>query len=164
MAGLEACINLGADVIVNTDADNQYKGEDIPKLVMPILEGKADMVVGARSINKIKHFSFIKKIMQKLGSSFVRFISNSNIMDAPCGFRAMSREAAMRLNVFNMYTYTLETIIQGGQKNMAILSVPVGVNQNLRPSRLVKNIPDYIIKSVITVIRIFVVTDLLNFL
>lgn len=157
MAGLDACLKLGADVIVNTDADNQYNAQDIPLLVQPILEKKAELVVGARPISGIKHFPFIKKQLQKLGSWVVRLASNTDIPDAPSGFRALSRDAAMRLNVFNDYTYTLETIIQAGQKNMAIVSVPVRVNEDLRPSRLVKSIPSYLNKSIITIIRIFVV-------
>lgn len=157
MAGLDACIKLGADVIVNTDADNQYNAADIPALTQPILEGKADIVVGARPISEIKHFSPIKKMLQKLGSWTVRMASKTNIPDAPSGFRAMSRDAAMKLNVFNEYTYTLETIIQAGQKNMAIVSVPVKTNEDLRPSRLVKSITSYVKKSMITIVRIFVV-------
>ena len=157
MTGLDACLNLGADVIVNTDADNQYNADDITGLVAPILEGRADIVVGARPIETIEHFSPIKKIMQKLGSWVVRVASNTDIPDAPSGFRAMSRAAAQQLMVFNDYTYTLETIIQAGQKNMAITSTPVRVNQDLRPSRLVKSVPAYIKRSVITIIRIFVI-------
>jgi len=157
MAGLDACLKLGADVIVNTDADNQYSAEDIPKLVKPILEGKADIVVGARPIEEIEHFSTVKKLLQKMGSWVVRLASKTDIPDAPSGFRAISRDAAMKLNVFNEYTYTLETIIQAGQKNMAIISVPVRVNSNLRPSRLIRNILFYILKSLITIMRIFVV-------
>jgi glycosyltransferase involved in cell wall biosynthesis len=157
MAGLDACLKLGADVIVNTDADNQYNAKDIPLLVKPVLDRKAELVVGARPISEIKHFRFIKKQLQKLGSLVVRLASKTNIPDAPSGFRAMSREAALRLNVFNDYTYTLETIIQAGQKNMAIVSVPVRVNDDLRPSRLVKSIPSYVKKSIVTIIRIFVV-------
>lgn len=157
MAGLDACLKLGADVIVNTDADNQYNAKDMPLLVKPIVDKKAELVVGARPISEIKHFRFIKKQLQKLGSLVVRLASKTNIPDAPSGFRAMSREAALRLNVFNDYTYTLETIIQAGQKNMAIVSVPVRVNDDLRPSRLVKSIPRYVRKSIITIIRIFVV-------
>jgi len=156
MAGLDACVKYGADVIVNTDADNQYNAEDIPELVKPILEGRADIVIGARPIGNIKHFSFIKKILQKAGSWFVRFASNTDIPDAPSGFRAISREAAMRLNVFNVYTYTLEMIIQAGQKNMAITSVPVRVNKDLRPSRLVKSIYSYVKRSAVTIIRVFI--------
>ncbi len=157
MTGLDACLRLGADVIVNTDADNQYCADDIPKLVKPILDGKAEMVIGVRPIEKIKHFSTTKKFLSKIGSWVVRIASRTNISDAPSGFRAISKEAALRLNVFNEYTYTLETIIQAGQKNMAVASVPIRVNKELRPSRLIKSIPSYIKRSIITIIRIFVV-------
>ncbi len=157
MAGLDTCLKLGADVIVNTDADNQYNAQDIPKLVKPILEKKADFVIGARPVDTIEHFSLTKKMLQRIGSWMVRVVSNTNIPDAPSGFRAMSRQAAMQLNVFNEYTYTLETIIQAGQKNMAITSVPIQTNADLRPSRLVKSIPSYLGKSVMTIVRIFVV-------
>jgi glycosyltransferase involved in cell wall biosynthesis len=155
--GIEACIQLGADVIVNTDADNQYDARDIPALVRPILDGRADIVVGARPINTIEHFSPIKKFLQKLGSWVVRSVSRTSIPDAASGFRAISRDAALQLVVFNEYTYTLETIIQAGQKSIAITSVPVRVNENLRPSRLVKDIPSYLRRSMITIIRIFVI-------
>lgn len=157
MTGLDACLRLGADVIVNTDADNQYNADDIPALTAPILAGKADIVVGARPIETIEHFSPVKKMLQKLGSWVVRVASKTDIPDAPSGFRAMSRSAAQRLVVFNDYTYTLETIIQAGQKNMAIISVPIRVNGDLRPSRLVKSIPSYIQRSIVTIVRIFVV-------
>lgn len=141
MTGLEACLSLGADVIVNTDADNQYHAGDIPALTAPILEGRAELVVGARPIAAIEHFSGLKKYLQRLGSWAVRVASSTDIPDAPSGFRAISRAAAERLMVFNDYTYTLETIIQAGQKNMPITSVPVRVNEDLRPSRLVKSVP-----------------------
>jgi glycosyltransferase involved in cell wall biosynthesis len=154
VAGLRACVDLGADVIVNTDADNQYRASDIPALTAPILAGKADIVIGARPITAIEHFSPIKKALQRLGSSVVRAVSGTDVEDAPSGFRAVSREAAMRLHVFNQYTYTLETIIQAGRKNMVVLSVPIGVNADLRPSRLVKSIPSYIKRSVFTMVRI----------
>lgn len=157
LAGLDACLRLDADVIVNTDADNQYLAADIPKLTQPIVEGQADIVVGARPIQEIAHFSPIKKALQKLGSFVVRRVSKTKVKDVTSGFRAMSRDAAMRLNVFNEYTYTLETIIQAGQKNMAVISVPIGTNADLRPSRLLKSIPSYIRKSVVTIFRIFVV-------
>jgi glycosyltransferase involved in cell wall biosynthesis len=157
MSGLEACLRLGADVIVNTDADNQYCAADIPRLVSPVIEGRADMVVGARPISGIDHFSPWKKRLQKLGSWVVRVASGTDVPDAPSGFRAMSREAAMRLNVFSAYSYSLETIIQAGQKNLAIASVPVRVNADLRPSRLMKGIFSYIKKSTSTILRIFVV-------
>ena len=157
MTGLEACLRLGADVIVNTDADNQYNADGIPALTAPILAGKADIVVGARPIETIDHFSPVKKMLQKLGSWVVRVASKTDIPDAPSGFRAMSREAAQKLMVFSDYTYTLETIIQAGQKNMAITSVPVRVNEDLRPSRLLKSIPSYIKRSIVTIVRIFVI-------
>jgi glycosyltransferase involved in cell wall biosynthesis len=157
MTGLEACLERGADVIVNTDADNQYNADDIPALVNPILQHKADIVVGARPIDTIEHFSPAKKFLQKLGSWVVRAVSRTTIPDAPSGFRAMSRAAAQRLVVFSDYTYTLETIIQAGQKNMAIVSVPVRVNEDLRPSRLLKSIPSYIQRSIGTMVRIFVI-------
>lgn len=157
MTGLHACLERGADVIVNTDADNQYNAVDIPALVQPILDQQADLVIGSRPIETIEHFSLMKKLLQKLGSWVVRVASNTDIPDAPSGFRAMTRDVAMRLNVFNPFTYTLETIIQAGQKNMAITSVPVRVNKDLRPSRLVKSIPSYIKRSIVTIVRIFVV-------
>jgi glycosyltransferase involved in cell wall biosynthesis len=157
MTGLDACLRLGADVIVNTDADNQYNADDIPALTAPILAKRAEIVVGTRPIETIAHFSPIKKFLQKLGSWVVRIASNTDIPDAPSGFRAMSRNAAQRLVVFNDYTYTLETIIQAGQKNMAIASVPIRVNEDLRPSRLVRSIPSYIKRSIFTIVRIFVI-------
>ncbi len=157
MAGLDACLKLGADTIVNTDADNQYNARDIPLLVKPILDRRAELVVGTRPISEIRHFPFMKKVLQKLGSWVVRLASKTDIPDAPSGFRAMSREAALRFNVFNEYTYTLETIIQAGQKNMAIAFVPVRVNEELRPSRLVKSVSNYVKRSILTIVRIFVV-------
>lgn len=163
MAGLEACLRAGADIIVNTDADNQYCAEDIPKLIAPILSGEAEIVVGERPIKEMLHFSATKKFLQKLGSWIIRIISKTNIPDAPSGFRAISREAAMRLNVFNDYTYTLEMIIQAGQKGMAITSVPVKTNQVLRPSRLVKNILSYVQRSIFIILRIFMVYQPLRF-
>jgi len=163
LAGLDASVRLGADIIVNTDADNQYAAADIPALVAPILAGKADVVIGARPINEISSFSPVKKALQKLGSAIVRFVSRTDIPDAPSGFRAMSREAALRFNVFNDYTYTLETIIQAGQKGIAITSVPVKVNGTSRPSRLFRSITSYISKSLITIVRIFVVYKAFRF-
>ena len=153
--GLDHCIRAGADIIVNTDADNQYNADDIPKLLAPILEGKAEIVIGERPISNIAHFSLFKKLLQKVGSLVVRLASGTNIPDAPSGFRAMTREAAMRLNVFDTYTYTLETIIQAGRKNMTITSVPIRTNPELRPSRLMRNIPSYIQQSLFTIVRIF---------
>ena len=157
MAGIKECIKQGADIIINTDADNQYEAKDIPKLIKPILDSKAEYVIGERPISQTKHFSLMKKMLQKIGSWVVRKASNTHIPDAPSGFRAMSRECAKRLNVYNEYTYTLETIIQAGQKNFAITSVPIRTNEDLRPSKLVSSIPSYIKKSIITIVRIFVV-------
>ncbi len=157
MAGLKECLKQGADVIVNTDADNQYEADDIPKLTQPIIDHKAEYVIGARPISQTEHFSPSKKFLQKLGSWVVRKASRTDIPDAPSGFRAMSRECAMQLNVYNNYTYTLETIIQAGQKNMAITSVPIRTNEDLRPSKLLSSIPNYIKKSVVTIVRISVV-------
>lgn len=163
MAGIEACLIAGADIIVNTDADNQYCADDIPKLIEPLLAGRAEIVIGTRPISKIKHFSPTKKLLQKLGSWIVRIASNTDIPDAPSGFRAISREAAMQLNVFNEYTYTLETIIQAGQKGIAITSVPIRTNKYLRPSRLVKSIPVYVQRSLFTILRIFMTYQPLRF-
>jgi glycosyltransferase involved in cell wall biosynthesis len=157
MTGLEACLRLGADVIVNTDADNQYEARDIPKLTAPLLAGQADMVIGARPIDDTEHFSWIKKKLQRLGSWAVRVASRTDVADAPSGFRAISRETAMRLNVFNAYTYTLETIIQAGVSNLRVMSVPVRTNPDLRPSRLVKSISSYVRRSLVTILRIFVI-------
>lgn len=155
MAGLDACLELGADVILNTDADNQYCAADIPALIEPIVAGRADYVIGARPIAEIPHFSPIKKALQKLGSWAVRVASNTEVPDAPSGFRAMSRRCALRLNVLSEYTYTIETIIQAGRAGMAIENVPVRVNGDLRPSRLVKSISSYVRRSLVTIARIF---------
>lgn len=163
MAGIEACLSAGADIIVNTDADNQYCAADIPKLIAPILTGNAEIVIGARPIQSIKHFSPFKKLLQNLGSFVVRLASQTQIPDAPSGFRAISREAALRLNVFNEYTYTLETIIQAGQKGLIITSVPIRTNGFLRPSRLVKNIFAYVQHSILTIVRIFMTYRPLKF-
>lgn len=163
MAGLEAALKAGADIIVNTDADNQYCADDIPNLIQPILHQQAEIVVGARPIWQTKHFSPAKKFLQNLGSWVVRLASNTSIPDAPSGFRAFSREAAMQLNVFNRYTYTLETIIQAGQKGIAITSVPIRTNRVTRPSRLVRSIPSYVLRSTLTILRIFMLYKPLRF-
>jgi len=163
MTGIRSSLQAGADIIVNTDADNQYCAADIPKLIAPILSGEADIVIGERPIAKTRHFSPLKKLLQRLGSFVVRQASNTNVPDAPSGFRAFSRAAAMELNVFNSYTYTLETIIQAGQRGMAIASVPVRTNPDLRSSRLVKNIPAYVWRSAVTILRIFMVYYPLRF-
>ena len=157
MTGLEACLRLGADVIVNTDADNQYQAADIPLLTAPIIAGRADMVIGARPIDDTEHFSWIKKRLQRLGSWAVRKASRTDIADAPSGFRAISRETALRLNVFNAYTYTLETIIQAGLSNLRVMSVPVRTNADLRPSRLVKSVASYVRRSLLTIFRVFLI-------
>jgi glycosyltransferase involved in cell wall biosynthesis len=163
MLGIEGGLERGADIIVNTDADNQYNAADIELLVRPILDQRADLVIGARPIADIQHFSVLKKALQKVGSWVVRRVSNTDVADAPSGFRAMSREVAMVLNVFSDYTYTLETIIQAGQKNLRISSVPIRVNGELRPSRLVRSILAYVRRSIFTMLRIFVVYRPLRF-
>lgn len=155
LAGLDACLRLGADIIVNTDADNQYRGQDIPQLIQPILDGKSDIVIGERPIDQTKHFSPIKKKLQHLGSWVVQKASDSDIPDAPSGFRAFSREAAMRLNVTNKYTYTLETIIQAGRTKIPQTSVPIHTNAELRPSRLFKSIPKYLQKTSVLILRTY---------
>lgn len=155
MAGLDACLRAGADIIVNTDADNQYNGADIEKLIRPILEHKAEVVVGARPIDDTAHFSPLKKKLQHLGSFVVRIASKTDIPDAPSGFRALSREAAMHMNVINEYTYTLETIVQAGRNKMAITSVPVRTNGELRPSRLFSSMASYVKRSMMTILRAF---------
>lgn len=157
MAGIRESLRQGADIIVNTDADNQYKSEFIPNLIQPILDNKAEFVIGARPISEIEGFSRIKKILQKLGSWTVRLASNTDIPDAPSGFRAISKHAARKLNVFSGYTYTLETIIQAGKKGIAITWVPIETNADLRPSRLLRSIPSYLFRSITTIIRIFIV-------
>lgn len=156
-AGISKALEMGADIIVNTDADNQYCADDIEKLVKPILEKQADIVIGARPIENIQHFSFIKKVLQKLGSWVMRLVSSTKVADATSGFRAFSKEAASQINVFDNYTYTLETIIQAKAKGMDILSVPIRVNPELRKSKLIKNIFDYIKRSTFTMIRMFIV-------
>ncbi len=157
VTGIHACLWHGADIIVNTDADNQYLADDIAQLIHPIIEGRADMVVGCRPIEEVPHFSWLKKKLQKVGSFVVRMASQTHVEDATSGFRAFSRSAALRLNVFSEYTYTLETIIQAGQKCLSVVSVPIRVNKDLRPSRLMRGMFDYIRKSLGTIIRIFVV-------
>jgi glycosyltransferase involved in cell wall biosynthesis len=156
IAGLDGCLRSGADIIVNTDADDQYKGEDIEKIVRPILDGEADIVIGARPIDDTEHFSFVKKKLQHFGSWIVRKASSTTIPDAPSGFRAFSREAAMKLNVVNDYTYTLETIVQAGREKIPMMSVPIRTNAELRPSRLFKSIWGYVKKSMITILRAYV--------
>lgn len=156
LAGLDRAVELGADVVVNTDGDHQYRGQDIAALVEPVLTGRADLVVGSRPVDAIQSFSPAKKALQRLGSAVTRIVSGTAIADAPSGFRAMSREAAMRLHVFNRYTYTVETIIQAGRKGMTVLSVPVGVNAPTRPSRLVRGSGSYVLRQLNVIVRVYV--------
>ncbi len=157
MTGLQESLVLGADVIVNTDGDNQYDASAVEELVRPVLDGRADLVIGARPIDRIVDFSRAKRRLQRIGSWVVRVVSQTKVGDATSGFRAMSREAAIQMFVFNDYTYTLETIIQAGQKNMAVMSIPVSVNPVTRRSRLVRSIPIYVLRSVMTIVRIFII-------
>ena len=163
MAGIDASLRNGADIIVNTDADNQYCADDIEKLIKPILEGKYDIVVGERPIDKTEHFSILKKKLQHLGSWVVRQASDTDIPDAPSGFRAYSREAAMQLNVINDYTYTLETIIQAGREKISMTSVPIRTNEELRQSRLFKSMWMYVKRSGGVIIRSFAMYKPLKF-
>lgn len=154
-AGIDAALKLDADIIVNTDADNQYKGEDIKRLVKPILEKKADIVIGNRKIEEIKHFSFVKKKIQRFGSRVVRYLSGLDIPDATTGFRAYSREAALKLNVISEFTYTLETIIAAGNKGITVENIEVSTNPELRKSRLFNTIPEYLVRSMATLTRVY---------
>ncbi len=163
MAGLDACLRLGADIIVNTDADNQYCGADIEKIVRPIVDGKADIVIGERPIDETEHFSWKKKKFQHLGSWVVRVASGTDIPDAPSGFRAYSREAALRMNVVNDYTYTLETIIQAGRQKISMTSVPIRTNGETRPSRLFSSMWRYMKRSASVISRSFIMYHPLRF-
>ncbi|MFQ5611308.1 MAG: glycosyltransferase family 2 protein [Anaerolineae bacterium] len=153
--GLDACLRLGADVIVNTDGDNQYPQADIPRLIGPILDGEADIVVGDRQTRRVVHFSLWKRVLQQGGSWIVRLASGTEVPDATSGFRAFSREAALRLTVLTRYTYTLETIIQAGKKGLVITSVPIEVNAPRRESRLIKSNWDYVKQSAATILRLY---------
>jgi glycosyltransferase involved in cell wall biosynthesis len=155
VAGLEAALAAGADIIVNTDADNQYRAEDIPVLVAPILAHEAEMVVGTRPLATDRERAWAVRVLQRVGSLVTRWASRTTVADAPSGFRALSREAARRLHVFNDYTYTIETIIQAGQKGMAVASVPIRTNPRLRPSRLIRGVGGYIRRQTLTILRIF---------
>jgi glycosyltransferase involved in cell wall biosynthesis len=155
MAGMEACLGLGADIIVNTDADNQYRGTDIPSLIEPIMNGEADMVIGCRPIDDIEHFSWGKKVLQRVGSWVVSQLADLDVPDVTSGFRAYSRETALRLNVLSDFTYTLEIVIQAGKKNLAVACVPVGTNEVLRPSRLFSSTLSYVKRSIGTIVRIY---------
>ena len=162
-SGIMECARLGADVVVNTDADNQYDASCIPALTEPVVNNRADIVIGARPINSIQQFSLIKKVLQYVGSAAVRWASSTQVKDAPSGFRAMRIQAALQLNVHNDYTYTIETIIQAGHRGFRITNVPVNVNGDLRPSRLVKSIPAYVRRNMLTILRFFVVYKPLRF-
>ncbi|MFH1537891.1 MAG: glycosyltransferase family 2 protein [bacterium] len=154
-AGLDACLKLGADIIVNTDADNQYCADDIEKLVGPIIEGKADMVIGVRPIEEIKHFSFFKKRLQRFGSWVVNMFAGTSVEDTTSGFRAYSREAAVKINIVSNYTYTLESIIQSYEKKIVIQTVDIRTNETLRESRLISSISKYISLSFSTILRTY---------
>jgi glycosyltransferase involved in cell wall biosynthesis len=156
MAGLDAAVRAGADIIVNTDADRQYASEDIPLLVAPIIQGRADMVIGARPVATTAHFSPLKRWLQSAGSAATRIASGTQVEDAASGFRAMTRDVAMRLHVYNDYTYTVETIIQAGRQGMRVLSVPVRTNPDLRPSRLVHGLQSYVGRQLLIMLRVFV--------
>ena len=161
--GLEACCRRGADVIANVDADNQYRADALPALCAPVRDGVADIVVGCRPIREIAHFSFAKKLLQRLGSAVVRLISGAGVADATSGFRAYSRRAALTLNVHSRYTYTLETLVQARQARLAVACVPVGVNPPTRPSRLMRSTAEYLRRSVVTMARAFVIYRPLRF-
>lgn len=163
MAGIEAALRAGADVIVNTDGDNQYCGACISELTSPVLDGRAQIVVGARPIDSIEHFSPLKRRLQRLGSWVVRKASGTEIDDAPSGFRAIHREAAIQLYVFDRYTYTLETIIQAGRLGIPIISVPIKVNDPTRDSRLMRSTAQYLLRSANTIIRIVVLYKPMRF-
>lgn len=160
--GLEESLKMGADIIVNTDADNQYPGAQIADLIEPILDGRASMVVGDRQIDKLSHFSRTKKILQKLGSWVVRWASDTTVPDATSGFRAIDRDAAIQLNVFSNYTYTLETLIQAGKKGIPVTSVPIDANPTTRQSRLIRSYFQYIVRSAVTILRIFLMYEALR--
>lgn len=157
VAGINGALAQGADIIVNTDADNQYCADDIEKLVRPILNKEADIVIGTRPVSNISHFSLLKKNLQKLGSWVMRRVSSTHVEDAPSGFRAFSRSAALQINIFDNYTYTLETIIQARAKGLQLVCVPINVNPDLRKSKLVRNMFDYIRRSVFTMLRMFII-------
>ena len=156
-AGLDACLRLGADIIVHTDADGQYPGEDIPRLVAPILRGEADMVIGDRGVDSVEHFTPVKRLLQRLGSITVSMLSGIKVGDVTSGFRAYSREAALRLNILSDFTYTLETIIQSGKKPITILTVPTRSNPPTRPSRLFKGVPQYLRRQIPSLLRLYMV-------
>ena len=154
--GLNECLKLGADIIVNTDGDNQYAGWDIPKLIQPILDGKADVVVGDRNTAAVEHFSPLKKFLQRVGSYVVKTLSGVKVPDAVSGFRAYSRDAALHLNIVSPFSYTIEALIQAGKKHMAVTSVPVETNEKTRDSRLFSSIPKFIERQLTTIVRMYI--------
>ena len=156
LTGLEAALAAGADIIVNTDADNQYRGEDIVRLIQPILAGQADIVVGDREVAALAHFSPLKRLLQRWGSWVVERAAGISIPDATSGFRAFTREAALRLTVLSDYTYTLETLIQAGARRMAVVYVPIRTNPQTRQSRLMSSIPSFLLLSAITILRFYI--------
>lgn len=156
MTAIRASVEAGADIIVHTDADNQYCAADVPRLLEPIIAGQADIVVGARPIEAIRHFSWSKRLLQRVGSAVVRSLSGTSVADAPSGFRAYTRDAAMRLNVFNSFSYTLETLIQAGQANLRVVSVPIHVNDPTRPSRLARGMSHYVARSAAAIIGAYI--------
>jgi len=153
--GLDMCLKLGADIIVNTDGDNQYAGADIPKLIAPILAGTADIVIGDRQTDTIEHFSKGKKLLQKMGSGLVRSLSGTDVPDVVSGFRAYSRDAALQMNIVSSFSYTIETVIQAGSKQLAVTSVPVETNAKTRESRLFKSIPRFVERQINTIVRMY---------
>jgi glycosyltransferase involved in cell wall biosynthesis len=155
LTGLDAALRVGADVVVNTDADNQYVAECIPDLIRPVLDEGADLVVGERPIEEIGDFSGLKKRLQRFGSWVVRRFSGTTVRDAASGFRAMSRTAALRLQVFGRYSYTMETLVQAKAEGLAVASVPIRVNPQTRPSRLAKSMGQYLRRSGTTIVRSF---------
>ena len=161
--GLNTCLALGADIIVNTDADNQYSGHDIPKLVAPMVRGEADIVIGDRQTHTIAHFSLLKRFLQKYGSRFVGNMAGVPVPDATSGFRAMSREAALRLNIISDFSYTLESLVQAGNKRLCVISVPIGTNEKLRDSRLFKSMTTFVRRSGMTVLQAYTTNYPLKF-
>jgi glycosyltransferase involved in cell wall biosynthesis len=155
MAGIDGCLKHGADFIVNTDADNQYAGGDIPRLLEPLLDGRADIVIGDRNIRDLAHMSRHKKLLQRFGSWTVRQVSNTTVPDTTSGFRAYTRDAALRMTIVSDFSYTLESIIQAGKKRMAIAHVPVSTNARMRRSRLFDSMFSYIKHSGATIVRIY---------
>lgn len=163
MSGLDAALSLGADIVVNTDGDNQYRGEDIPRLIAPILEGRADIVIGDRQTARNPHFGRVKRLLQGTGSLMVRLLSRTDVPDAVSGFRAFSRDAAMQINIVSKYSYTVETLIQAGCKFLKVESVKINTNPKTRESRLFRSIPNFILNQVNTMVRMYLMFKPLRF-